>query len=147
MVKTEETVLDGQKGSRVSGVHCHIRLATQQAAAVTEGTSAATFDSSAGHPAPQRMLPLLEDSSTNGTWINFTKLQKHVPRPLHSGDLVKLVNPAPTAQDPEAKCPGNTEIQERATAVGVMEERGTGDGVRGCCMPVVRSFAAVYLVH
>jgi hypothetical protein len=52
-----------------------------------------------------RVLPLIEDTSTNGTWKNFQKLVKDQPTPLRSGDLVKLVNPAPTKDQPEAECP------------------------------------------
>jgi hypothetical protein len=104
LLRTDETVnQSGRKGSRVSGVHCNIRLPPQPA---TVPQSLATLDCSAEDVALMRVLPLLEDTSTNGTWINFAKLKKNVPTALRSGDLVKLVNPAPTAQDPEGKCPG-----------------------------------------
>ena len=103
-MRTDETVdQSGRKGSRVSGVHCNIRLPPQPA---TAPLSLATLDCPAEDVALTRVLPLLEDTSTNGTWINFAKLQKNVPTALSNGDLVKLVNPAPTAQDPEGKCPG-----------------------------------------
>jgi len=38
---------------------------------------------------------VLEDTSTNGTWLNFQKLSRGQSAPLEHGALVKLVIPEP----------------------------------------------------
>ena len=81
-VTDEWVAASGLKGSRVSSAHCHICLSSELVS-------------------PGRGKVLLTDTSTNGTWLNFTKLERGDSRPLRHGDLIKLVNPAA----PEHQCP------------------------------------------
>jgi hypothetical protein len=81
----------GRTGSRVSGAHCNIRL---PAAAPRQSQSTG------------RVAPVLENTGLNGSWLNFTKLNKGESKALRHGDLVKLVNPD-TSKDPGARCPEN----------------------------------------
>ena len=49
-------------------------------------------------------MPVLQDTSTNGTWLNFRKLSREESAPLANGDFIKLVNPD-TEKDASATCP------------------------------------------
>jgi len=35
----------------------------------------------------------VQDTSSNGTWLNFQRLARNESKPLQNGDLIKLVNP------------------------------------------------------
>jgi len=35
----------------------------------------------------------VQDTSTNGTWLNFQRLERNESKALQNGDLIKLVNP------------------------------------------------------